>query len=203
MNADAKEKRAKFISRSVEVRSQFSFAAPPQILKAVRILACDAYGSMLWRLSSPSSSAFFNAYTSCIRRIYRLPVSTHTFLVEGHLAAGITPLRNMVLGRYPSFFKKLFRGPSAEVAVMAEVASRDARTVTAGNMKLLNSLTKLDCAAESKLAVKRALPVKEVPECESWRTGLLDILMRQRSELEKGGNDSRRVNAMLASLCYS
>ena len=203
MNADAKEKRAKFISRSVEVRSQFSFAAPPQILQAVRILACDAYGSMLWRLSSPSSSAYFNAYTSCIRRIYRLPVSTHTYLVEGHLAAGITPLRNMVLGRYPAFFQKLFRGPSAEVAVMAEVASKDARTVTAGNMKHLNTLTKLDCAAESKLVVKRALPVKEVPECESWRTGLLDILLRQRSELEKGGNDSRRVNAMLASLCYS
>ena len=35
--ADAKEKRGKFISRSVEVRSQFAFAAPLQILKAVRI----------------------------------------------------------------------------------------------------------------------------------------------------------------------
>ena len=66
MNADAKEKRARFISRSVEVRNQFSFAAPPQIIKAVRILTCDAYGSVLWRLDSPASAAFFNAYTSCI-----------------------------------------------------------------------------------------------------------------------------------------
>ena len=203
MNADAKEKRAKFISRSVEVRSQFSFAAPPQIIKAVRILACDAYGAVLWRLDSPASSAFFNAYTSCIRRIYRLPVSTHTFLVEGHLAAGFTPLRNLVLGRYPAFYQKLTRGPSAEVAVMAEVSSRDARTVTAANIRHLNCLTKLDCATESSLLVKRALPVTEVPEGESWRIGLLDILLRQRSELEKDGKDSKRVNAMLASLCYS
>ena len=158
---------------------------------------------MLWRLDSPSSAAFFNAYTSCIRRIYRLPVSTHTYLVEGHLAAGITPLRNMVLGRYPAFLQKLFRGPCEEVAVMAQVASRDARTVTAGNIRHLNTLTKLDCATECRVVVKRALPVKEVPECETWRTGLLDILLRQRSELEKEGSDSRRVNAMLASLCYS
>ena len=105
MKADAREKRARFISRSVAVRSQFGFAAPPQILKAVRILACDAYGSVLWRLDAPESSAFFNSYTSCIRRIYRLPMSTHRYLVEGHLAAGIPPLRNMVLGRYPTFYQ--------------------------------------------------------------------------------------------------
>ena len=203
MNADAKEKRARFISRSVEVRSQFGFAAPPQVLKAVRILACDAFGSVLWRLDSPAASAFFNAYTSCIRRIYRLPISTHRYLVEGHLAAGIPPLRNMVLGRYPAFYQKLVRSPSAEVAVMVEVASRDARSVTAGNLRLLNDLTKLDCAVESSWIVKRALPVVEVPDKERWRVGLLDILLRQRSELEKEALDSSRTNAMLASLCYS
>ena len=80
---------------------------------------------------------------------------------------------------------------------------RGRRTVTAGNIRHLNTLTKLDCATECNAAVKRALPVKEVPEHEAWRTGLLDILLRQRSELEKEGSDSRRVNAMLASLCYS
>ena len=90
-DADAKEKRSKFISRSLEVRSQFGFAAPPQILKAVRILACDAYGSVLWQLNSLEAEAFFKAYTSCVRRIYRLPVSTFTYLVEGHLASGIPP----------------------------------------------------------------------------------------------------------------
>ena len=203
MNADAKEKRARFISRSVEVRSQFRFAAPLQILKAVRILACDEYGSVLWGLDSPAACAFFNAYTSCIQRIYWLPISTHTYLVEGQLAAGITPLRNMVLGRYPAFYQKLVRGPSTEVAVMAEVASKDARSVTAGNLCFLSNLTKLDCAVESSWIVKRALPVVEVPDKESWRVGLLDILLRQQSELEKEGQDASRVNAMLASLCYS
>ena len=86
---------------------------------------------------------------------------------------------------------------------MAEVSSRDARTVTAANIRYLNCITKLNCVTESSLLVKRALPVTEVPEKESWRVGLLDILLRQRSELEKDGKDSKRVNAMLASLCYS
>ena len=46
------------------------------MLNAVKILACDAYESVLWQLNSSSTSAFFKAYTSCVRLIYRLPVST-------------------------------------------------------------------------------------------------------------------------------
>ena len=44
MSSDAAVRRAMFISRSVEVRYQFSFASPARILKAVRTLSCDAYG---------------------------------------------------------------------------------------------------------------------------------------------------------------
>ena len=88
--------------------------------------------------------------------------------MEGHLTAGISPLRNMVLGRYPAFYQKLIRSPSPEVKVMAEVATKDARSVTAGNLSFLNRLTNLDCSVESSLIVKRALQVVEVPETESW-----------------------------------
>ena len=199
--ADAKEKRGKFISRSVEVRSQFAFAAPLQTLKAVRILTCDAYGSVLWRLDSPSASAFFKSYT--IRRVYRLPVSTFTYLVEGHLAASIPPLRNMVLGRYPKFYWRLRYSPSEEVSVMAEVVARDLRSVTASNLRHLSSLTQLDCSKVCGTEVKDALKVVEVPEKEKWRTGLLDVLLRERAELERGAKDTKRVNSMLASLCYT
>ena len=201
--ADAKEKRGKFISRSVEVRSQFAFAAPLQILKAVRILTCDAYGSVLWRLDSAPASSFFKAYTSCVRRIFRLPISTFTYLVEGHLAAGIPPLRNMVLGRFPKFYWRLTYSPCEEVSVMAEVVARDARTITAANLSHLSDLTQLDCSVVCGIEVKAALKVVEVPAKEAWRTGLLDILMRERSTLEMEARDTRTVNAMLASLCYT
>ena len=92
-----------YMSRSLEVRSQFALTAPLQILKALRILACDTYGLVVWRLESPPIPAFFKAYTTCIRRIFRLSISTFTYLAEGQLAAGIPPLRHMDLGDSPSF----------------------------------------------------------------------------------------------------
>ena len=79
----------------------------------------------------------------------------------------------------------------------------DARSAVAGNLSYLASLTHMDCSVESRATVKMALPVKEVPEKEEWRTGLLDILMRERAELEKEAKDTKRVNAMIASLCYT
>ena len=58
MSADAGVRRARFISSSDEVRSHFSFATPVQILRAVKVLSCDAYGLVLWRLDSEAATSF-------------------------------------------------------------------------------------------------------------------------------------------------
>ena len=106
-DADAATRRAGFIGRSVEVRDQFSSASPAHVLKAVRILCCHGYGAVLWPLDSSSASSFFKACNSCVKRVFRLPLNTFTYLVEGHLNAGAPLLRNMVLGRYPTFYQNL------------------------------------------------------------------------------------------------
>ena len=200
-NADAAQTRAKFINSSLEVREQFSFAQPAQILKAVRVLSCHAYGSVLWRLDSGGADSFFKAYSSCVRRVFRLPVNTFTYLVEGHLSKGLAPLRNLVLGRYPPFYQKMTWSPCREVAVMAQLVAGDRRTITAGNLAHVSALAGLDCATAGRLEVKAALPVTEVPEKESWRLGLLDCLMVERSRLEREDKNTRSVIAMISSLC--
>ena len=52
MDKDCQKARAKFIARSTEVREELRFAQPLHVLKAVEVLTMDAYGSMLWNLSS-------------------------------------------------------------------------------------------------------------------------------------------------------
>ena len=112
-------------------------------------------------------------------------------------------MRNMVLGRFPKFYWRLKFSPSEEVSAMAEVVARDARTVTAANLSHLSSLTGFNCSEECGSEVRAALKVVEVPEGEVWRTGLLDILLSERAALEKEAKDVKRVNSMIASLCYT
>ena len=189
------------MSKSVEVREQFSFASPAHVLKAVRILCCHAYGAFLWRLNADSATSDFKAYNSCVKRVFRLPLNTFTYLVEGHLNSGAPLLRTMVLGRYPTFVQNLKRSSSMEVALMAELVAKDARTTTACNLAYLTSLTGLDCMAVDKWQVKSLLPVECVPDKESWRLGLLDVLLQERGVLEKEGGDTKRVISMISSLC--
>ena len=146
-DADAATRRAGFIGRSVEVRDQFSSASPAHVLKAVRILCCHGYSAVLWPLDSSSASSFFKACNSCVKRVFRLPLNTFTYLVEGHLNAGAPLLRNMVLGRYSTFYQILMRSPSIEVSLMAEMIAMGARSTTACNLAYLKSLTSLDCGA--------------------------------------------------------
>ena len=128
-------------------------------------------------------------------------MNTFTFLVQGHLASNTPSLKHLVLSRVPRFYQQLLKSPSSETQLVAEVAAADARTVLAGNLSYVGSLCKLDMSLASAREVREALPGVEVPEKESWRIGLLDILLRQRSELEKEGAETKTVIAMISSLC--
>ena len=201
MDQDTKVRRARFISKSVEVRGQFSFAHPQQVLRAVQVYCGDAYGSPLWHLDSPSATSFFKSWSSCVRRVFYLPLNTFTYIVEGHLAKGFVPLRNMVLGRYPAFFRRLLDSSSKEVRMMSVLAAGYAQTVTAQNLAHLQSVTLLDPACDSARLIKQALPVKLVPEKEEWRLGLLDKLLELRGEKRAAGEDIKSVTEMISSLC--
>ena len=51
MELDASMKRAQFIDKSVEVRTMFHWAAPAEILQALKTYCSAFYGCMLWDLS--------------------------------------------------------------------------------------------------------------------------------------------------------
>ena len=126
---------------------------------------------MAMELESAHASSYFKAWSSCVRKVFRLPLTTHTYLVEGHLACEFTPLRNVLLGNFVSFFQRLQDSPSAEVRMMADISASSAMTVTARSLSFVKELTKLDPREETKHKINKALPVKEVPEEEEWRLG--------------------------------
>ena len=45
--------------------------------------------------------------------------------------------------------------------------------------------------------------VREVALRETWRVGLLKVLLRERSVLERDERDIKRVTSMISSLCFT
>ena len=201
MDQDAKIKRAKFIDRSVEIREQLHFAHPDQILKAIQVYCCDGYGSMLWSLDSETAESYFKAWNTAVKLVYNVPRSTFTYLVEGFFAAGHMSLRNQVLSRYPGFVQNLLNSPSREVRLLANIVTRDPQSTTCRNIKYLEELTSLSPWDYSGQAMRKKLPVKEIPENQNWRVSFMSKLLEMRSQRHLCVEDHAKISTWLDSLC--
>ena len=202
MEKDCQRARARFIDKTVDLRNQLSFAAPEQILQAIQLLCTDAYGSMLWDLSSSGAESFFKSWNTCIKLVYGLPRSTFTYLVEGFFAADQTSLRNQILCRYSGFYRKLLLSPSREVKFLARIVASDPRSSTCSNLKYLSKKTSMvQPHLYSSERIKAALPVQHVPEREQWRLGLLTSLLNLKCEKYLRVEETKHICAMIESLC--
>ena len=128
--------------------------------------------------------------------------STFPYLVEGYLAKDRTSLRNHILGRYPGFFREMQSSPSKEVRMLVNMIADDPRSTTCQNLRYLRRMTNLDNAEQfGSWRVRKELPQKSVPESERWRLGLLAKLMTMKQNMYMEVQDSKRITAMLDSLC--
>ena len=201
MEKDCQRARAIFIRKSLEIREQFSFAKPENIMQAVQIFCMYAYGSMLWDLSSQVAEQYFKSWNACVKLVHGLPRNTFTYLVEGFLSGSQVSLRNQALSRYPGFYRGLLNSPSKEVKMLARMVSRDPRSTTCRNLKYLEQKTKLkDPEFCSSWKVRDALPVQNVPEKETWRLGMLSTLMKIKREKYLDVENMQHICAMLDSL---
>ena len=113
-----------------------------------------------------------------------------------------TSLRSQILSRYPGFLRKLQSSPSKEIRMLVRMVQNDPRSTTCKNIRYLQSLTGMDDPEKySSWRIREALPKKTVPEAEKWRLGLLSELIRVRYNRFIEVQDSKRITAMINSLC--
>ena len=114
----------------------------------------------------------FNAWNTGVKLTWGVPRATRSYLVQKVLDGGITSAKVYILARYAGFFQSLRKSPCHEVRVMAGLASRDIRTTTGGNLRLLEELVGLDPWVFGSSRLKEDLAKNEtceVPPLDQWR----------------------------------
>ena len=208
MEYDAVVKRAIFINQSVEIRETFYFASPVEIISAFKVYCSSFYGCMLWDLDGERAGQVFNAWTTAIKLAWAVPRGTRTYLVQQVLAPGLTSAKVDILARYGGFFRTLRRSPIHEVAVMANLASRDIRSTTGRNLALVRECSGLDPWAYGSARLKVELAkaeLLEVPPTDQWRVRYLGDLLEQRQILHYMGDKEgeNTVSELIDSLCIN
>jgi hypothetical protein len=208
MDMDIKEKTAAFITRSLEIREQFSFAHPMEVLGAVKVYCCDHYGSMLWDLQGDLVSKYFNSWKTCVKLAWGVPRATHSYFLD-YLSGGLVTVRRDVLARYAGFYKSLLTSPCREVNILARVVAKDIRTTTARNMRMIEQETGGLTWATPGGKIREALATREptVPRVDAWRIPYLGRLLEERDVLAYQGNELSeevdRVQELIDSLCIN
>ena len=158
---------------------------------------------MLWELKSDPVEQIFKCWNTCVKLAWGVPRSTFTFLVEGYFAKGEkTTFRNQILSRYPAFYRKLLDSPSKEVRILARIVAKDPRSTTCLNLRYMREMTSMDQAELfSSWRIREVLPVKQVPQGEQWRLGLMTSLLKLVKEKHSKVQDFKQITAMLDSLC--
>ena len=203
MEADGTRARASFMCRASDLRENLYFAHPEQKMQAIKLYCSDAYGSMLWQLSSKYAESFFKAWNIQARLSWNIPRETHSYLVEGFFCKGYPSLRNQVLARYHNFIKKLRESPSKEVRFLVNLVKYDMRSITGRNVSYISDLCKSNILVFANWKVKQMLPKNAC--VESWRSGLLTTLLAARwSDTQHQMNiDKKQCEEMIRSLCIS
>ena len=205
MDFDAIRAKTSFMSRANDVRDKLFFCHPSLKMKAIELYCCDAYGAMLWDLSSKNAESYFKGWNIQARLVWDVPRETFTYLVEGYFCRDMIPLRNQVLSRYPGFIRKLLDSPSKEIRFLVNIVMNDQRSTTARNITYLENMTNCEVVKFARWKVKQNLPVKSVPQSDNWRTSLLTLLLeaRQSKNYSKINLSKMEAAEMIISLCIS
>ena len=202
MDMDCRMKRGSFIVRSMEVVDSFSFAAPTEVLAAVKLFAADLYGGMLWQLNSQPAEQLMRCWNVCVRDVWGLSRATHTATVRW-LSLPHSSLKEDLLARWVKYYQSLLNSDSPEVSTIARIAAGDARTTTGANNKLIVELglnPRTATPAEVRERLRAAEPVET--EQQMARLGLLMELLEQRGvEYYEGEEMDEELQALIDFLC--
>ena len=103
MEMDTRMRRGAFIGKCLEVQEAFAFAAPSEVLGAVKLYCGDLYGTMLAKLDGGPATQLMNCWGITVKDVWSVPRSTHRRIATW-LGSGHTSLREDLLSRWPKYF---------------------------------------------------------------------------------------------------
>ena len=201
MDLDAKQKRAQFIDKTSDLRTVFEFAHPDQIIKAGQVYASDAYGFMLYDLTSQASQSYFKSWNTFVKLSWDVPLDTYTYLVENSLATKFVSLKKQIYSRFVKFFQQLFCSSSREVRHLARILARDARTTLFKNIQHIKELSGLSPWDFSNWRILVKIENATVPPNNEWRMSMLMKLLNTRLQKSSKLEETKNLTLMIDSLC--
>ena len=208
MNQDLKEKRAKFIDRSIELNQKFALYPPDVKLAMAKLYNSHFTGSSLWDFGSDWFSKLAKSYNVNLRIIYDLPWDTHCWVVE-ELSGG-KHLKQMVYSRYVTLVENLAFNKRPMIRSLFDKVSHSNDSVTWSNLRtiLLDTDVRIEPGVTNDFALANYRVYGGPPEGMEWLIPMLVNLMEVRDgrrqvsfDSEIGDLHKSEIDSIMKDLC--
>lgn len=203
MDHHAKISRMSFINDSSDIQNMFEFALPEQVISALRVYTTSFYGSMLFDLYGEEAEKIYRSCNTAVKLAWRVPRTTHGYLVENLLGKSCPNLRSSILLRFLKFFQGLTNCAGKESRVLAGLSQADSRSTLGQNLRKIAIETGKDPRWVAHSCFRGSFKKIMVPEGETWRIPLLARLLEERLEKETMEEETTILEELIASLCSS
>ena len=172
MRQDMKEKRARYISRNIELNQEFSFAHPKTKFKVNLIWNSHFSGHVLWDLFCREAEMIENTWNVSFRKMYSLPRNTRKFLVEP--VSQSVHIKKVFIKHFLTFVDRIKSSNKIALKNVFNVVKYDCQSVTGSNLR--NIMLLVDKTNIDSLCVSDSLniPYHEIPQEELWRVDLIN-----------------------------
>ena len=175
ISSDMKIKKARYISKNIEINQEFSFAATETKLKVNDIYNSSWFGSGLWDLSSQSAIGLESSYNRSAKIMLNLPFGTHRELIEPLTKR--KHLRCVLIKRFLKMIENIRKSDKKILLTLLYLVKNDAQSVTGRNVRYITMLTGSEsvsiCDADS-------IVYHDTPEEREWRIELIETLLEER-----------------------
>ena len=146
----------------------------------------------------------FRVWDTALKLAWGIPRQTHSYFLDS-LSGGVISARSNVLSRYAGFISKLKCSASREVIILANIMTRDLRSNTGRNVRLVEKESGLDLLSTSKFKLRQELLQNRrlIPEASAWRVPYLSKLLEHRQELYYAGQNSDHITSLIDSICVN
>ena len=171
MKQDLLEKRARFISRNMELIQEFSFAHPVTKCQVNEIYNFHFTGSPLWNLFSREAEMLENSFNLSIKSMFDIPRESHRYFIEGLTQK--PHLKATLIKRFLSFTNQIMESSKIALKNLFDIVKDDTQSVTGNNLRKTMLLLNKASIEDLKPNDTNEIEYRQIPETERWK---LDIV---------------------------
>ena len=192
---DMNIKRAKYISKNIELNQELYFAAPESKMTINSIYNSSWFGSPLYSIFGTAAEKLEASYNRSIKIMMNLPLATHRSLIEP--LSERHHLRRLFVKRFLQMTKSIRKSSKPILKTLLSTIEHDSRPVTGRNLRLIMLQSGRHDIYDIQLSDAEVILYHKLEDDDEWKLEMLKHLLEER---ELGGLDIEDT-AWLDYLC--